>query len=156
TAGYFGATEGQGQVFTPPPTISFEDLGVVVKVTPHVHGDEDVTLEVEAEFKVLAGTALNGIPVIANRSFQGVIRLRNDEWAIMAGLVEAQEVRAISGLIGLSQIPILGPLFRRTTTDRNGNEALLVIKPTLVNLPPMELASPEIWTGTESRPKTSI
>ena len=156
TAGFFGPIEGDGEVFRPPPTINFEDLGVVVNVTPHVHGDREVTLEVETEFKVLAGRAINGIPIIANRTFQGVIRLRNDEWAVMAGLADASEVRSVSGLAGLSQIPILGPLFRRNTTDRERSEALLVLKPTLVNLPPMEVATPEIWTGTETKPKTSI
>ena len=47
TQGYMGDTSGTGEVYRPPPTISFEDLGVVVKVTPYVHDPNDVTLEIE-------------------------------------------------------------------------------------------------------------
>ena len=36
TSGYFGNTSGSGTVYTPPPTITFEDLGLLIKVTPHV------------------------------------------------------------------------------------------------------------------------
>src|SRR5205823_10555254 len=53
TQGYFGSvpTSQQGQVFQPPPSFTFEDLGVQVKVTPHVHGADGVTLAVETSFE---------------------------------------------------------------------------------------------------------
>lgn len=156
TQGYFGPVEGPGQVYTPPPTINFEDLGVVVKVTPYVHGDGEVTLEVDTEFKVLAGESLNGIPIIANRSFQGVARLKENEWAVMAGLFKKSEVRAITGLAGLSQIPYLGALFRQTTTERQSSDALLVLKPSIVRLPPDGSLARQIWTGTETKPVSPL
>jgi len=152
TQGYFGPIEGEGQVFTPPPTISFEDLGIVVKVTPHVHGEQGITLEIETELKVLTGQTLNGIPVISNRSFQGVARLRDNEWAVVAGLARSSEVRAISGLAGLSQIPYLGALFRRDTREHEAGQALLVLKPRLVRLPAEGKLTRPVWTGTETRP----
>ena len=127
TQGYFGATGGGGEVFLPPPTINFEDLGLVVKVTPYAHGDDEVTIEVEAEFKVLAGAAINNIPIIATRSIQATTRLRNDEWAVVAGLVRSSEVRAISGLAGLSHIPYLGALVRRDIREADDRRTLLVI-----------------------------
>ncbi len=156
TQGYFGPVEGPGKVFTPPPTINFEDLGVVVKVTPYVHGNGEVTLEVESEFKVLAGDSINGIPIIANRAFQGVVRLKDNEWAVMAGLFRKSEARAITGIAGLSQIPYLGALFRQTTTDRQTADALLVLKPSIVRLPPDSSLAARIWTGTETKPVSPL
>lgn len=156
TAGYFGPVEGPGKVYTPPPTFNFEDLGVALKVTPYVHGTEEVTLEVEAEFKVLAGETLNGIPIIANRKFQGVIRLRNGEWALMAGLVRSQEVRSITGIVGLSRLPVVGPLFRQNRRESESGQMLLILKPRLLNLPPTEMVTHTVWTGTESRPRAPI
>jgi hypothetical protein len=152
TVGYFGRVEGQGRVYTPPPAFNFEDLGLVVKVTPYVHGASEVTLEVETEFKVLAGQSLNGIPVISNRKFQGTTRLRTGEWAILAGLVRSEEVRALAGLAGLSQIPLLGPLLRQNSRERQSSQVLIVLKPHLVSLPPSETVTVPLWTGTETRP----
>lgn len=156
TQGYFGRIEGSGKVYTPPPTINFEDLGVVVKLTPHIHGSNEITLKVDAKFRVLTGQSLNGIPIISNRSLQSVVRLKNDEWAVMAGLVRRSEVRTISGIAGLSQIPHLGILFRKSTTTKESGQTLLVLKPRLVRLPVAEFMTRQIWTGTETRPRCPL
>lgn len=156
TQGYMGDTSGTETVYRPPPTISFEDLGVVVKVTPYVHDANDVTLEIETEFKVLTGQALNGIPVISNRAFQGTARLREGEWAVVTGFVKSSEMRAVTGLAGLSQIPYLGALFRKTAKETETGETLLVLKPRLVRLPASEYQTRPVWTGTETKPKSPI
>jgi hypothetical protein len=156
TTGYFGDTGGGGEVFTPPPTINFEDLGLVVKVTPHVHGMREVTLDLEAEFKVLTGDSLNGIPVIANRKFQSSSRLRQGEWAVIAGLMSSTEIRTISGIAGLSSIPLLGPLVRQNNRTRDKGQSLLVLKPRLVNVPPSETVIEGFYVGTETRPLTFL
>jgi general secretion pathway protein D len=160
TTGYFGPTPVADSrdipVYTPPPTINFEDLGLVLKITPRVHGIEDVTLEVEAEFKVLTGEALNGIPVIATRKFQSKVRMREGESAIMAGLMNSTEARTITGIAGLASIPILGPLVRQNTRSKDRRETLLVLRPRLISPPPSEIVTREFWVGSETRPLTQI
>ncbi|HFB98860.1 MAG TPA: hypothetical protein ENJ62_06940, partial [Bryobacterales bacterium] len=115
-----------------------------------------VTLEVEAEYKVLAGTALNGIPVIANRTFQAVTRVKEGQWAIMSGLMRASEARTITGLWGLADIPYLGALFRKTTKEREDGRTLLVLKPTIVRKPTAGPLTDPVWVGTETRPLTIV
>jgi type II secretory pathway component GspD/PulD (secretin) len=156
TAGYFGEVTNQGQVFTPPPSFQFEDLGVVLKVTPRVHGMEEITLEVEAEFKVLSGGSVNGIPIISTRKFQSAIRLKNGEWAVMSGLLSTVEARAISGIAGLASLPYLGALFRTNTKSESEGQTLILFKPRLVNLPTSEAVTRTLWTGAETRPLTPL
>jgi type II secretory pathway component GspD/PulD (secretin) len=156
TAGYFGAVETEGQVFTPPPSFQFEDLGLSLKITPRVHGTGEITLEVESEFKVLGAGTVNGIPIISTRKFQSVIRLKDGEWAVMAGLLNTSEARNLSGIAGLSSIPYLGALFRNNTTNESEGQTLILFKPTLVNLPPSEAIIRSLWTGSETRPVTPL
>jgi hypothetical protein len=158
TAGYYGpASSSQGgQVYTPPPSFTFEDLGINLKVTPHIHGEDEVTLDLDTEFKVLTGQASNGIPIISSRSFVSKFRLRESEWGMVAGLMTASEARTINGIAGLATVPILGRLFRQDTKDDNTEDVILVIKPTLLNLPADQFTAPAIWTGSDARPVTPL
>ena len=141
TMGYFGKTVPGEQVYTPPPSFNFEDLGLVLKITPKVHDSREVSLDVEAEFKLLGNTNFNGIPVISNRKFLNHVRLRFDESAIVAGLMNNTTATALSGLAGVVRIPGIGPLLGRTTKDHDQGELVLVIQPRLLSLPASETSS---------------
>lgn len=136
---------------TIPPSFSFEDLGLLLKVTPHVHATSEVSLDLNAEFKLLGGQSSNGIPIISNRKLESKVRLRHGQWAIVAGLMTVREARAISGIWGLSSIPLLGHLFRKNDVERSSSEVLMVIKPRLMNLPPTELVTRTLWVGSDAR-----
>lgn len=152
-SGYFGPASFSGPgAYSPPPSFTFEDLGLVVKVTPHIHGTDEVTLELEAEFKVLAGQALNGIPIISNRKLTSKVRVKEEETAVVAGLMSKSEAQSISGLAGLAQIPGLGWLVRQNNKSHDSDEVIIVLRPHLLNLPPDETATRTVWIGTESRP----
>jgi len=149
---YIGNTTGSGQVYTPPPTFTFEDLGLVLKITPHVHGTDDVTLEVTAEFKLLGAAAIDGIPIISNRKYESVVRVRDGEWAVLAGLMSASEAKTITGLPGLSLLPFL----KDETREKDRSDTLIVLKPHLISLPPSEGITHEAWVGTESHPQSNL
>ncbi|MEZ5402213.1 MAG: type II and III secretion system protein [Bryobacteraceae bacterium] len=157
SAGYFGATVQPGQTaYTPPPTFNFEDLGVVLKITPRVHSLEEVTLELEAEYKVLTGQSANGIPVIANRKIATTTRLRVGEAAVVAGLARSNVGRSVTGLAGLARIPVLGYLFRTDSRTDEGGETLLVIRPRILAGPPGDAGTRVIPTGPEGRPRIPL
>jgi general secretion pathway protein D len=154
TAGYYGATNGAGQVYSPPPVVNFEDLGVVLKVTPAVHDLGEVTLDVDADFKALGTTSSNGIPVIASRKLQGKLRLGSGEWAVIAGLVSAVDSETRNGIAGLSDLPWLGRFFSQNSHDKQSTEILIVLKPHLVTPSPWDFVSRAIWVGSEAKPVT--
>jgi len=155
TAGYFGDTSG-GEAFRPPPTFNFEDLGLVLKITPRVHGLDEVGMDVEAEYKVLTGQALNGIPVIANRKFTSRVRTKDSEIALVTGLVRASEARSITGMAGLAQIPVLGAAFRQDSRSKEQGQTLFVIRPRIVRAAASEEPVKTIWTGPEARPRIPL
>lgn len=134
-----------------PPTFNFEDLGISLKITPRIHDSKEVSLQVEAEFKVLGTGSFNGIPVIANRKFASTVRLRDGEWAVVSGLLSATEARSVSGIAGLGQIPLLSHVLNNNSRSLNSGEALLVIKPRIIDSAIAEYPVRAIYTGTESR-----
>lgn len=154
TNGYYGDTSGGGKVYTPPPTVNFEDLGLVLKITPSIHAGGEVSLDVDAAFKVLGTGGANGIPSISQRKYQGKVRLAPGEWAVIAGLASETRADTTSGVAGLAGIPWFGRLFRHDTVDKNSAEVLIVLKPRLVNLPPWEYPTHAMWVGTQARPLT--
>jgi general secretion pathway protein D len=133
-------------------TVQFVDLGLLLKVTPVVHENQEVTLDVDAEFKTLGSRSANGIPEIASRQYQGKVRLTNGQWAVIAGLLSASDAQTTSGLPGLTSVPGLSNRSR----DRDVSETWIVLKPRLVSLPPWERPTPPMWTGTETRPLTGF
>jgi Flp pilus assembly secretin CpaC len=155
TSGTYYTSSG-GQVYTPPPAFTFEDLGVSVKVTPHVHGMEGIMLELDAEVQLLTGKALDGVPIISHRKLTSDAELKPGQWALIAGLLTTSEARSIAGIAGLSSLPGIGPLMRQNTRNRDTDQILVLIKADLLAVPPDEFVTHTIPVGTETRPRSPI
>jgi general secretion pathway protein D len=151
-----GTTVTTGTVYAPPPSFTYENLGAEVKVTPHIHGDDGVTLTVETSFELLAGTSVNNIPVIGRRQVNTSVRLLDGEWAVVAGLLSSTDSKTTSGFLGLDQIPLIGNLFKQKTRDKEHGNVLIAIRPHLLSLPPDQIVTREIRVGSETRPFTPL
>ncbi len=148
-ASSYSGTPGVSGQLLPAPQINFEDLGLILKITPRAHGMDEMSLDVSAEFKLLGASSLNGIPVINDRKLESKVRLRNGEWAVLAGLASKSELETVTGLPGLTMIPFL----RKKTKEEDRSDTLIVLKPHLLNLPPTEALTRLDWIGTETRPR---
>jgi general secretion pathway protein D len=147
TSGYFGNTSGSGTVYTPPPTVSFEDLGLLIKVTPHVTSVDEVALDLDAEFKLLGATSSNGIPVVLNTQYQSKVDVMTGEWAVLSGLMTSQEAKTITGIPIISKIPLL----RSNTITKDQGATLIILKPHVTIAPPSASAAWRAWAGSETR-----
>lgn len=145
-------TSSGGQVYTPPPAFSFQDLGVSIKVTPHVHGMEGITLDLDAQVQLLTGAGIDGVPVISQRKLTSQVQVKPGEWGVIAGLMTTSEARSIAGIAGLSSLPGIGPLMRQNTRNRATDQILVLIKANLVSIPPDQFVDREISIGSETRP----
>ena len=148
TTAYIGSgSTGGAPVYTPPPTITFEDLGLVIKVTAHVSGANEVSLDLDAEFKQLGASSANGIPVVENTQYQSKVDIAGGEWAVLGGMMTKQEATSITGLPLISRIPLL----RNNTTSKDEGATLIVLKPRVTIPPPSENPAWGVWTGSETR-----
>jgi general secretion pathway protein D len=90
--------------------------------------------------------------VIDSRQYQGEVRLKDGEWAVVAGMLSTTDSETLTGFPGLSDLPWIGNLFSHHVNTRARSDTLVVLKPHLVSLPPWEYVTPTLWTGSETRP----
>jgi tetratricopeptide (TPR) repeat protein len=137
---------GNQSFAAPFPSVNYEDIGLNIKAKPLVHGNSDVALDLEIQFRTLGATSVNGIPVIANREYKGGILLKEGEPAVVAGMITVSDQRSLNGLPLFSRIPGLGHLTSQTSKQEQDDELLILITPYVVRSPERTEA-PEIWIG---------
>ena len=113
----------------PVPSFTYEDLGVKIKAKPVIHGDADLSMELEMQVRSLTGDNLNGVPVISNREYKGSINLKNGQPAVIASVISNSEQRTLSGIPGLGQVPGLNKISASNTLENDEDELLVVITP---------------------------
>jgi general secretion pathway protein D len=117
---------------------TFLDVGVNVDITPKIHGADEVSLHVEVEIsQVRDRINLGGIdqPVVGQRKVVHDIRMKEGEVNLLGGLMQQQETKTVTGVPGLSSIPILKRLFTSETTEKNESELLIALIPHIVRVP---------------------
>jgi len=122
-----------GQIPT-VPQIQYQDLGLVLKARPRILRSGRVALNLDIKISALAGSSVNGVPVLANRSYACDVIMPDDQAIVIAGELDKSETRAISGIPGLSEIPGLNDITEKTT-DQNSSTLLIILTPHVVRRP---------------------
>ncbi len=138
------------------PSAEYVDLGLKVKATPRLHGDDEVTLHLEFDIRSLSGSSINGIPVLTNRTLDQTIRLRENQTSVLSGIVEASEARAISGLPLTATAPGAGYLTGNQTTDTKDLETLFIVTPRGLRVPPHNPRALYAGRGEPSTPPAPV
>lgn len=123
---------GNSSYVAPFPSVSYEDLGLNIKATTAVHGDESVSLKLDLQVRSLTGSSSNGVPVISNEEYQGSIRLRDGEPAVVAGEITTNDQYSMSGIPGIASIPGVNQGLADNTRMKEDDELLLIITPHIV------------------------
>jgi general secretion pathway protein D len=114
------------------------DVGVNIDITPRVHAGREVSLKMSLDVSAVTSyVSIGGIsqPVIGQRKIEHEIRLKDGEVNLLGGIMEDQQTRALTGIPGLAQIPILKYLFSQTNTDHSQNEIVFVLIPHIIRGP---------------------
>ena len=98
-----------GGVQTQPITsFNYEPIGVNIDITPRMHHDDAVTLSLKVELSSISGTGFGGLPTFGSRSITTVIRLKDGETNMLAGLIRDEERTSLASIPGLGDIPVIG------------------------------------------------
>ena len=117
----------------PITSFDYKNVGVNIDITPRVHHDNDVTLVLKLEVSSVAqsvGVAgVQNLPTFNSRQVTSVIRLRDGETNILAGLISDAERTSYSGLPGLASLPVLGKLFAHNRKEVQETDIVMTLTP---------------------------
>lgn len=134
-------------------SISYLDVGLKLEVMPEIHVDGEVTMAVDLEVsnvvkEIRSTTGLLAYQ-IGTRNANTVLRLRDGETQVLAGLLKDEQNHNAAGIPGVGQVPGVGRLFSNQTSTHGRSEIVLLITPRVVRAMPTPPAhAVEFASGT--------
>jgi general secretion pathway protein D len=126
------ATGGINQ--QPITSFVYENIGVNIDITPRLHHDDEVSLALQISLSSISGEGFGGLPTFGNREISTTIRLKDGETNMLAGLIRDEERTVLSGVPGLSDLPIIGRLFANERKQTQVTDIVLTLTPHIVRV----------------------
>jgi general secretion pathway protein D len=110
-------------------SIDYRNTGVILEVTPRITGEDGVTLNVAQEVSAVSRTTTSGIdsPTIQQRRFDSTLLLKSGGTVALGGLISSSAETGSTGIPILSNIPVVGQLFRSQTHDQHRTELIVLL-----------------------------
>jgi general secretion pathway protein D len=126
------ATGGVNQ--QPITSFVYENIGVNIDITPRTHHEDEVSLSLKISLSSISGAGFGGLPTFGNREITTTIRLKDGETNMLAGLIRDDERTVLSGVPGLSDLPIIGRLFANHKRESQQTDIVLTLTPHIVRV----------------------
>jgi general secretion pathway protein D len=151
----FNTSQTVGGNIVPITSFTYQNVGITVQVEPRVHHNKEVSLRVQIEASQVTGSVPSGTlgqqqPIIGTRQIQTVIRLRDNETNLLAGLIQTADQDALSGVVGLTDLPYMNRIFGKTSMSSSQSDIIMTLTPRIIRIPDItedDLAT--LWVGTE-------
>lgn len=118
-------------------TIQYQDVGIILAVTPHINPDGFVNLQIAPEISNITPSSVTiteGLtaPIFAERSAETEVTVMDGETVVLGGLIQTREEQNESKVPILGDLPLIGILFRATSYNVQKSELLIVLTPRVV------------------------
>lgn len=137
-------------------SIQYAEVGIKLEVEPVVSLDDEVGIKVALEVSSVSNQVRTSSGSLAyqigTRNANTVLKLRDGETQVLAGLISNAERSSVNRIPGFGDIPLVGRLFGSTLDNSQKTEILLSITPRLVrNIRRPDITDGEFWSGTEAK-----
>ena len=155
-------TTAAGSVGQCAPSIAFKKFGISLNFTPVVLTEGRISLRVMTEVSEVSNdNSINvtgvQVPSIKTRRAETTLEIPSGGSMAMAGLIQDQTKAAINGLPGLSQLPVLGTLFRSRDFQDNKTELMVIVTPYVVRaVAQKDLSRPDDGFASASDPQSDL
>ena len=115
-------------------TTQRQDIGVKLIVRPQINAGGSITLFLRQEVSSINGVLTDGASdlVLNKRELETTLVVDDGDIAVAGGLLDQNDRLAVDAVPGLSQIPVIGGLFRSTTRQRGRTNLMVFIRPTII------------------------
>ena len=130
-------------------SITYKEFGIRLELAAEVLKDDKINLSMQPEVSAIDHSVINelNIPGFSTRRARTTVQLGDGESFVLGGLLNSEEREALSKIPLIGDIPILGALFRHTTTERQKSELIIVatvnlvkpVQPGVVQIPRMQV-----------------
>src|SRR5271166_2950958 len=133
TGAYSGTTAAVGGTTSPFQTIQREEVGTILKVTPHISEGNTVQLKIEQEDSSPGAKLTDSADISTNkRSIKTTILIEDGGVIVLGGLMSDTVTESEDRVPGLGAIPILGNLFKSRSGSRQKKNLLVFIRPRIL------------------------
>ena len=120
-------------VSNPFQTIQREDVGLSLKVTPHVAGLSTIRLELQQENSQVKDSVGEAADIVTTtRKLESTVLADDGETIALGGLIRDNIIKTVRKVPILGDIPLLGILFRSTSNTREKSNLMVFLRPTIL------------------------
>ena len=114
--------------------VNYVNVGVNLQIQPRVSSDGFVTSHIYSEVSSVTGYVSGNIPQISQRTASTIATVRDGQTIVIGGLRQDNEIRNQSRLPFVSDIPLIGSLFKHVNTTRTHDNLYVIVTPHIVPL----------------------
>jgi type II secretory pathway component GspD/PulD (secretin) len=114
--------------------VQHEDVGVKIRMMPHVNEDSEITLSLEPEVSSITGFKgpASDLPLVKIRTTKTTVRVADGQTVFLAGLLSEEETQELRKLPVLGQIPLIGALFTHRLEVKRKTNLIIEVKPKII------------------------
>lgn len=116
-------------------TYTWEDVGIVLKITPQINPEGFVTLKIHQELQKVLAETIHEAPVIAKREADTTVTVKDGQTIVIGGLLSDDKTTSVRRVPGLGRIPGLGWLFKRKIETTEKVSLVIFLSPHVVTTP---------------------
>lgn len=113
----------------------YKDIGLTLKVTPHIRSGNLVALDIEQTIEEQISTTTDSRPTTSKRVIQTNVLVGDNDTIILGGLIREVERTLKNRVPGLSYIPLIGNLFTSSSREREKIDLMVFLTPTIIENP---------------------
>lgn len=114
-------------------SLSYIDAGIVLEFLPKIINQSQVLLEIKPSVNSIGQVVSDGLPAVNSRSAETTVILKEGEILALGGLIKEDEIRSLRALPFLSELPLLGNLFKSEEKKKLHTELMIFIKTKIIN-----------------------